>query len=312
MRLGALGFRVIIAAVDWESRMRNSERCAAGGATKANGNCTNPDPADNLPVQCVGPWVKEKHHYLGDYIEKTSGVRRKYLTPTGGRRYAGGAAFIDLFAGPGRVRIFSSSGPIIDGSPLIALGHAAAPFTRVILCERDPENVTALRARTAKYGKQVSVVPGNCHAKIDEIIALVPRYGLNLALIDPYNLGELYFPTLAKLAQFARMDLIINFPTMDGKRNYAHGAPEKLGHATGSTSIEALIRTPKDVVKGIPELRASLKRLGYTGYHSLAAPIRNTKNGLLYHLVHASKAGKGDAIWSNVAKQTGSGQISLL
>src|SRR6266404_3488674 len=140
--------------------MRNS-RCAAGGTTKANGNCTNPDPTDNLPVQCVGPWVKEKHHYLRDYIEETSGVRRKYLTPTGGRRYAGGAAFIDLFAGPGRARIFSSRGPIIDGSPLVALGHAAAPSTRVILGETDPENVSALRARTAKYGEQVSVVPGN-------------------------------------------------------------------------------------------------------------------------------------------------------
>jgi three-Cys-motif partner protein len=291
--------------------MQKAERCAAGGPTKANGNCTNPDPADNLPVQCVGPWVKDKHHYVRDYIEKSSDVRRKYLGPTRDRQFAGGAAFIDLFAGPGRARIFSPSGPIVDGSPLVALGHAAAPFTQVILCERDPENVAALRARTAKYGDLVSVVPGNCHAKIDEIIALVPPYGLNLALIDPYKLGELLFPTLAKLAQFTRMDLIINFPTMDGKRNYAQGVPEKLGHATGSTSIEALIRTPKDVVKGILQLRASLKRLGYTGYQSVAPPIRNTKNGLLYHLVHASKAGKGDAIWSSVAKMTSSGQTSF-
>lgn len=44
---------------------------------------------------------------------------------------------------------------------------------------------------------------------------------------------------------------------------------------------------------------------------SIAAPIRNTKNGLLYHLVHASKKGKGDAIWSSVTKIDSSGQTSL-
>src|SRR5882762_5998726 len=58
-----------------ESRMQNSERCAKGGPKKANGNCTNPDPDDGLPVQCVGPWTKDKHHYLRQYIEATRAVR---------------------------------------------------------------------------------------------------------------------------------------------------------------------------------------------------------------------------------------------
>jgi three-Cys-motif partner protein len=290
--------------------MRELERCAEGGPRKANGNCTNPDPGDGLPVQCVGPWVKDKHHYLREYIEETSGTRRNYLSPTGGRPFAGGAAFIDLFAGPGRARI-RSTGEIIDGSPLIALSHVAAPFSRVILCDVDEENVSALEARTAKYGKRVSVVPGDCHAKIDEIMALVPRHAFNIALIDGFNLGSLLFPTIAKLAQRKRMDLIIHFPTMDAKRNYTRGALRKLGHATGSNSMEDLIGRPKDIAKAILELRASLKSLGYTGYRSIAVPIKNTKNGTLYHLLHASKAGKGDAIWSNVTKRAGSGQISL-
>src|SRR5689334_9871290 len=122
--------------------MQKSE-CAWGGPTKPNGNCTNPDPMDGLPVQCVGPWVKNKHHYVGGYIEETSNVRRKYLSPTDGRRYAGGAAFIDLFAGPGRARI-RTTGTIVDGSPFIALNHETAPFTRVIVCDVDEENVAAL------------------------------------------------------------------------------------------------------------------------------------------------------------------------
>jgi|SRR5712691_2587869 len=287
-----------------------SEHCRDGGPKKANGNCTNPDPTDGLPVQCVGPWAPQKHHYYGQYIERTSDTRQKYLRPTGGRRHAGGAAVVDLFAGPGRARI-RSTGAVIDGSPLIALKHTAAAFTRVILCDVDEENIAALKARTAEYGARVSIVYGDCNEKIDEIIAKVPPYGLNLALIDPFNLDSLLFPTLAKLAQFDRMDLIIHFPTMDAKRNHAQGAVEKLGRATGSAAIDSLILRPKDTAKAIAELRASLKQLGYTGYRSVAPPIRNTRNGLLYHLVHASKKGKGDAIWSSVTKTDSSGQTSL-
>jgi hypothetical protein len=55
-----------------------------------------------------------------------------------------------------------------------------------------------------------------------------------------------------------------------------------------------------------------LEQLGYTGNESRSPPIRNTRNGLLYHLVYFSKAGKGDAIWDSVAKRTASGQGSML
>ena len=292
--------------------MRDAERCTQGGRTKQNGNCTNPDPADRLPVQCVGPWAPQKHHYLRQYVEATRAVRAKYL-PGSSRRgvIPGGAAFIDLFAGPGRARIFSN-GSIIDGSPLIALAHEPAPFSRVILCEVDEENVTALRARTVKYEPRVRIVPGDCNENIDEIISLVPFYGLNLALIDPFNLESLSFDTLTKLAQVRRMDLIVHFPTMDAKRNYAQGAVEKLGKATGSTAITELIRSPKDTAKAISELRANLEQLGYTGYESRSPPIRNTMNGTLYHLVYFSKADRGDAIWNSIAKRTAGGQYSLL
>jgi len=291
--------------------MQNSERCAKGGPKKANGNCTNPDPDDGLPVQCVGLWTNDKHHYLRQYIEAARAVRAKFLPGANRRGIPGGAAFIDLFAGPGRARIYSN-GVIIDGSPLIALAQEAAPFSRVILCDMDEENVSALRARTVKYGQRVQVVPGDCNEKIDEIIASVPPYGLNLALIDPFNLDSLSFETLAKLAQVRRMDLIVHFPTMDAKRNHAQGAVEKLGRATGSTSIDALIRKPKDTAKAILALRANLEHLGYTGYESRSPPIRNTRNGVLYHLVYFSKAGKGDAIWNSIATRTASGQYSML
>jgi three-Cys-motif partner protein len=290
--------------------MRDADRCVSGGITKANGNCTDPDPADGLSVQCVGPWASEKHNYLSRYIETTKFFRKKFLTATS-THPVGGAAFIDLFAGPGRARIFSN-GRVIDGSPLIALAHAAAPFTRVVLCDIDEENVSALRARTAVYGDRAVVVPGDCNTQIDMILAEVPRHGLNLALIDPFNLESLSFQTLAKLAQVKRMDLIVHFPTMDAKRNHAFGAVEKLGRATGTANMGAVIHKPKDTAKAISELRANLQKLGYTGKESRTAPIKNLHNGILYHLVYFSKVDKGDSIWNSIAKTTSSGQRSLL
>src|SRR5687768_5579403 len=98
--------------------------CEQGGETKDNGNCTAPAPDDHLPVQCVGSWAKDKHYYLERYIDATRAVRAKYLRPAGSRP-AGGAAFVDLFAGPGRCRL-RESGQIINGSPLIALANAKA------------------------------------------------------------------------------------------------------------------------------------------------------------------------------------------
>ena len=74
--------------------------CKSGGPTKPNYNCTIPD-SDGRALQCVGPWAKEKHDYLGRYVDATRGPRAKYLESTPQRR-AGGAAFIDLFAGPGQ------------------------------------------------------------------------------------------------------------------------------------------------------------------------------------------------------------------
>jgi three-Cys-motif partner protein len=249
---------------------------------------------------------------LRHLIGATRAVRAGFLSGSSRRAIAGGAAFIDLFAGPGRARI-RTTGEIVDGSPLVALRHEAAPFSRVILCDMDEENVAALKARTAHYGERAVVVAGDCKEKIDKILEDVPPYGLNLALIDPYNLDSLSFERLfVPLARFKRMDLIVHFPTMDAKRNHLSGAMEKLERATGSTLIPQLIRKPKDTVKAIEELRANLEELGYTGSETRCPPVKNTRNGLLYHLVFFSKAPRGDAIWNSIAKSTTTGQVPLL
>jgi len=82
------------------------------------------DPADGLPVLDVGPWTAEKHDYLRRYITATKAARARFLPPAG----PGGAAFIDLFGGPGRAQVRGHK-EIIDGSPLIAARHRDACST---------------------------------------------------------------------------------------------------------------------------------------------------------------------------------------
>lgn len=277
------------------------ERCQHGGPTKGNQNCTVPGP-DGLAVQCVGPWTQEKHEYLRRYIDATRAVRKRYLAPTG----TGGAGFVDLFSGPGMARV-RDTGAIIEGSPLIALGHREAPFTSVVLCELNDENVACLRARTLNDRERVHVIPGDSRTTVDEALKSVPKYGLNLALLDPYAIDALDFGVIRKLSAFQRMDLLVHFPTGDIRRNWLQGAKARLRRAMGA---DTKVTKPPDVPRAIEEFRAELARLGYTGEAVRSVAVKH--NGLtLYHLMFASKDERGDAIWQSITKTLATGQRRL-
>jgi len=277
--------------------------CPHGGK-KPNGNCGNPGD-DGLAVQCVGEWVEEKHEYLRRFLDASSGARRKFLGPR-----KGGAAFIDLFAGPGRARV-RTSGKILDGSPLVVLGHDRAPFSKVILCELDPENAEALRKRTAADSRVV-ILEGNCHESVDELLRIIPADGLNLALIDPFSLDELKFATIRRLASLKRLDLLIHFPTMDARRNFGRGAmASKLTRAVGTETWTSGVHGPPDVPAAIRRLQDELSTCGYTGEHVRSLPVRNSRNALLYHLVFASKDRLGDELWTSITSTSAQGQRSF-
>ena len=72
------------------------------------------DPNDGLIVDIVGAWAAEKHERLRKYIDAAHGARAKYLRPRG----SGGAAYVELFSGPGRSFVDDDKA-FIDGSPLV-------------------------------------------------------------------------------------------------------------------------------------------------------------------------------------------------
>jgi three-Cys-motif partner protein len=279
----------------------------------ANGNCKHPD-ADGLAVQCVHTWVAEKHDYLKRFIDASANPRRSYVT-VGRVSNPAGAAFVDLFAGPGRARV-QETGAFVDGSPLIALKHGKVPFSRVILVEQDPENIRALKDRV---GQSATVIPGDCNTVIDKVASIVPRDGLNLALIDPYNVSPLSFETIARLGRFARMDLLIHFPTSDIRRKFGKGQTmgpgwhEYIDRFLGTTAWRSEMNRAEEVPsKLIPILREQLTKLGYEGKAVRDVPIRADARNVLYHLVYASKHPLGSKIWDAIARIGPGGQRSLL
>lgn len=268
---------------------------------------------DGLPVQCVGEWAEyDKHEYLRRYIDATRGSRQKFLVP-GSHGPPGGAGYVDLYSGPGKVRL-REDGEIFDGSPLIALGYTKVPFTTVVLCDIDDENVSALHARTAIHANRTRIIHGDCNVMVDRIVAELPANGLNIAFVDPFALVPLHFATLARLASLTRLDLVVNFPTQDVKRNLQHYLKpdnQSLDRALGTDAWRKTVHSPSDVHLVLDVLISQLEGLGYTGTRNRTISVKNRTNTELYRLIFASKNRLGDKIWGSITSTTARGQRGL-
>lgn len=182
-------------------------------------------------MQQVGQWTDDKHDQLRRYLSATRKVRLKFAE----------SAFIDLFSGPGRVHVRERETTQL-GSGLLAVQHQEAPFSRLLLCDLEPENAHALRTRTAK-DQRVTVFEGDCNECIDDEMVGTTRW-----------------------------------------RDRVHGA--------------------EDAVRLIDVLREQLVSLGYEDQAVRSLPITNSQNGLLYHLMFASKDQLGSKIWDSLSRHS--------
>jgi len=270
---------------------------------KDNGNCSQYDEG-GIPVQCIHDWSREKHDRVAKYIEASAGPRRWWLDPSRG---GGGAAYIDLFAGPGRARV-QEGGEFVDGSPLIALKHTKSPFTKLIFCELDEENVSALSRRIVG-DKRAVVVPGDCNETIEKVAALVPPSGLNLALIDPFRVSHLKFATVERLGHFKYMDLLIHFPSSHMKRQIGKELFDHIDAFFASDDWRSKLPKMEDVPRLlIAAFRRRLALLGYSSEDVHSEPVRGSSGNVLYYMVYLSKDKKGDQIWNALTKTTAAGQ----
>jgi len=227
-------------------------------------------------------------------VEATWAVRQKFAKA--------GTGFVDVFAGPGRSKR-TDNGEIVDGSSLIALKHARAPFTSVVLGEQDPDNLLALSARTLQFGPRVHIEPGDSIANIERLAQRLPPQGLNLGLVDPFGPQGLRWNVVAALAALRRMDLIIHFPTVGSRRNFR------------TVDFDAMVGTPDWrkhpgplLQQLVSALKSSLERVGYPRTEIRDVPVRNNQRAVLYHLVFAARHPLGDKIWKSIIKIEASGQ----
>ncbi len=118
---------------------------------------------DDLIVENVGAWAKDKLKLLADYVQASGGARRSYQQT--------GAAFIDVFSGPGRSRIRRTS-EFIDGSPVAAFKQgklSPGPFTSIEISDANPELLNAAEQRLLALQARVKATPGPAVSAIASI-----------------------------------------------------------------------------------------------------------------------------------------------
>jgi three-Cys-motif partner protein len=170
---------------------------------------------DGLVVERVGAWAKTKHKLLTDYIQASGAARSKY-------RDRSGAAYIDVFCGPGRLLIRDTNQQYIDGSPVAAFnqGRASlAPFSSIEISDLDSARLIAANARLGKLGAPVMPTPGPALVAMKTIVERVHCRGLHFAFLDPHNLGALSFDLFKILAKLERIDIIVHISVADLQRN---------------------------------------------------------------------------------------------
>ncbi|TIP49655.1 MAG: three-Cys-motif partner protein TcmP [Mesorhizobium sp.] len=267
---------------------------------------------DHLPAEVVGKWVKDKHDLLCRYIDITRAARSKYLPPDN----TGGAAYIDLFCGPGRCFI-EETGEWADGSAVAAWKQSITsktPFTRVIVGDADPERLAACVTRLKALGAPVLEINGKAKDTSFRARQGAPVYGLNFAFLDPYNLQTLDFSVIETLAKIPRIDIMVHVSAMDLQRNLdTHLNNEE-------SAFDAFAPGWRNVVKLGSQARTResvfshwRNIVGQTGAYTSddVRLITGSKNQRLYWLLLAAKHELAHKFWSIISKKTDQGSLDL-
>ena len=110
----------------------------------------------------------------------------------------------------------------VFGSPLAAWDAASSSgvrFNRYFVADLDGKLCAAARDRLLRRNASAIAVTGPAEDTVREILPQINQYGLHFALLDPYNLDDLPFSVIERLAGLKRIDLMINLCTGDLQRN---------------------------------------------------------------------------------------------
>jgi three-Cys-motif partner protein len=258
---------------------------------------------NDLWVENVGPWAKEKQKIITDYVQISSATRKKYTH----------CAFLDVFSGPGQSKI-RTTGELIDGSPVAALKQSqrSVPFSKIYISDADDELLQSATTRMRSLGAQVEPIKGPASSALPSIVSRLSPSGLHFALLDPHNLGTLSFDLFESLARLQKIDVIVHVSLSDLQRNsdlytsedqqqFDRFAPEWRKHIrvdTNKTAFRAALIeywTDKVEALGLPRARHCELFLG-------------PQNQRLYWLMFLAKHDLAHSFWekiTSVAKSPG-------
>src|SRR6266404_243147 len=255
----------------------------------------------------VGPWVEDKHRLVALY---------QALFSTGMKNKWEKRIYIDLFSGPGLVRV-RGNGKFLWSSPLLAL-QVKDPFDRYIFCDSDRNALDALRVRVERLfpNADVCYICGDSNQKAREICDKIPTASssqkvLSFCFVDPYDLS-IKFSTIRSIAEKFVDFLILLALGMDASRNLEHyldPANHKLYEFLGVSDWRE--RWMGAASKGVPlpKFLAETYAKQMETLHYLPVPfhqmkqVRSDLNNLpLYHLALFSRHTRAYEYWDEVLR----------
>jgi len=251
----------------------------------------------------VGPWAKDKLHYIGAYCDIFNmAMKGQWSVRT----------YMDLFAGPG-ICVVEGTEEEVLGSPLVAL-KCKIPFTNYFFNDVKPELIRSLRVHTAPCDfAKVEYFCKNCNAVVNDLLQKLPSGSLDFCFIDPLN-WEIKFDSIRKLTEKRRMDLAITFH-IGNIRRVADKPPKELIDFFPDPSWQMEYKKAREMRKSawralLDAYENGLRNIGYQGIKDYVLE-KNRNNVPLYHLIFASKHPRGSDFWDKIATRSGIGQIRM-
>lgn len=256
------------------------------------------DPIDGLRALSVGFWSTDKTDRIRRYVDACWAARTHFSQRT----------YIDLFCGPGRVyERFGKEWQ--DGSAVSAFSQSilkGGAFTKFIIGDIDSENLRVCAERISRRGGKPILLLGPAHETVVQAIKHVDHSGLNLAVLDPFNLNLLQFSVISALAKLKHVDIIAHFSLMDLRRNlitqYRDGGGSfDLVAPNWRVHVPAKQLNKREAPQAFENYW--IKLVEQTGLKpSLNRPVfKNARRAELYRLILFSRKDLAHKIWNSAA-----------
>lgn len=175
----------------------------------------------------------------------------------------------------------------------------------MLIGDIESERAKACRDRLVALGAPAISFHGSAATTVSQMVDAVPQGSLCLAYVDPYNLELLSFSILQELARLKKVDLAINFCTMDLKRNVEVEFDRARfdGTAPGWQNDPSVLSYSKQNTKlaFFSYWRSLVQSFGFTDSKEMPL-VHNNQGHDIYRMVFFARDKFPTKIWEDVAR----------